>query len=303
MYQQKDIYIKKIKTHFLESENDKKDTVIMLHGILANHRMFNPLIKRLSPFFTIYALDEPGFGESESLLHNSIPEYGKWLYNFIQEQKIQKPILFGMSLGGLLSLYFAGTYPDIPSKVIVQAPPISTASIYPTQLKFLSTVKQVFTSDQIKALSEKLLRNRTIAKLFYQLYKMSSKENDRICNHLGEEIVTHLGQHIDTYALTELLSYLSDFSIEGQIKKIKVPLRVIIGKDDLTVIPQSLYKIKLLNPKAEIIIHKEGDHAMAITKSEIIAQDILEFIKKTSTPYSLGKRIGNFLQNIKKLVS
>ena len=301
MVQEKDIVIKGIKTHFLEIRNEKKNTIIMLHGALAAHQMFTPLIKRLSPYFNIFALDEPGFGETEPLPNNVIPEYVEWLHEFITQHKIKKPIFFGMSLGGLISLYFAGTYPDIPEKVIVQAPPTYTESIFPNQLKLFSTARQAFSSDRVKVISERLARSNISSKLLFHLFKISGKDNKEICKHLGEKTVMHLGQHIDTRALSQILTYLLDFSIDEQIKEITCPLLGIIGKEDLTIIPQSIYKIKILNPKAKVLIHNEGGHAMSITHSEIIAQYIINFTNEPSVSYSLGKRVGTVINKIKNL--
>lgn len=93
------ITIDNIKTNYIvEGEGE---TILMLHGWGSNILPFNPLIKHLSPYYKVYALDMPGFGQSEEPQTAwGVDEFVNFIIKFTQEMKIEKAILVGHSFGG-----------------------------------------------------------------------------------------------------------------------------------------------------------------------------------------------------------
>jgi pimeloyl-ACP methyl ester carboxylesterase len=93
------IIIDNIKTNYIvEGEGE---TVLMLHGWGSNMQPFMPLVKHLSPYYKVYALDLPGFGQSEEPSTPwEVDDFVNFIMKFTKEMGIEKAILIGHSFGG-----------------------------------------------------------------------------------------------------------------------------------------------------------------------------------------------------------
>lgn len=81
------------------------DPILMLHGWGANIESFRPLIDDLKAHYTVYALDFPGFGQSEEpkdIWH--VKDYTVMTMDFIDKIIGQDPIILCHSFGGRVSI-------------------------------------------------------------------------------------------------------------------------------------------------------------------------------------------------------
>ncbi|SKC75570.1 alpha/beta fold hydrolase [Ohtaekwangia koreensis] len=82
--------------------------VILIHGFPMNSAVWNEFAATISENFKVYTPDLPGFGKSESLSSPfSIDDVATQLLLWIEEQKIQNPVVIGHSLGGYVTLAMA----------------------------------------------------------------------------------------------------------------------------------------------------------------------------------------------------
>lgn len=88
--------------------------LLLLHGFTANKDNFNALSRYLTPHYTVYAPDWPGFGDSS---RNPSADYSadaqvEHLHAFVNALGIQKIHLIGSSLGGTFAALFTAKYTD-----------------------------------------------------------------------------------------------------------------------------------------------------------------------------------------------
>lgn len=93
--------------------------VLLLHGNGENHTIFDVLTKQLSQNHTVYAIDSRDHGKSSRVKILDYESMTKDTVSLIQELKIERPILYGFSDGGIIGLLLAIKYPRILSKLIV----------------------------------------------------------------------------------------------------------------------------------------------------------------------------------------
>lgn len=92
--------LKNLKISYLKQGNGK-DIILFLHGWGCNKEIFKQNIDYVSKFMTVYALDLPGFGESEEPKEVwGIDDYVLLIIEFIEKEKINKLSLLGHSFGG-----------------------------------------------------------------------------------------------------------------------------------------------------------------------------------------------------------
>ena len=100
-----------LKTAYTE-EGSGSD-VILLHGWGQNKEMMGKISEHLSDRFHVYALDFPGFGESDEPAEAwGVPDYEVFLGEFIRQLNIENPILIGHSFGCRVAIRYAADHPD-----------------------------------------------------------------------------------------------------------------------------------------------------------------------------------------------
>ncbi|MBX7204931.1 MAG: alpha/beta hydrolase [Bacteroidia bacterium] len=84
--------------------------LLLLHGALANHRQFTPLLPLLNPELKVKAIDLSGHGEKKSEPRSfSLDTFCK---DILQASNGEPVHLFGYSMGGYAAMYFAQQYPE-----------------------------------------------------------------------------------------------------------------------------------------------------------------------------------------------
>lgn len=93
--------------------------LLLLHGWGACIDSFAPVIRELSKYRQIYALDFPGFGESEEPKQAvGVPEYMEWTATFIRRMHIEGTDVICHSFGGRVSILLAAEHPELVGKII-----------------------------------------------------------------------------------------------------------------------------------------------------------------------------------------
>lgn len=94
--------------------------VILLHGTLASHRMYDPVVARLAQRCTCTAVDWPGHGASGySISGWTADDLVEGLISFIEQVSGSAPVaLVGLSQGGAIALRTALRRPDLVSALV-----------------------------------------------------------------------------------------------------------------------------------------------------------------------------------------
>lgn len=123
-------------------------TIILLHGWGAQLQSFQPVYDYLIPYFRVYAIDLPGFGQSE-------PPHTIWdtqayticIQQFIQQLAIDNPIIIGHSFGGRIAIRLATTTLKIPKLILVDSAGIKPKRTigYYIKIYLFKLIKKVLT--------------------------------------------------------------------------------------------------------------------------------------------------------------
>lgn len=93
--------------------------LILVHGNGETHKIFDQAIPLLAKHFTVYALDCRGNGQSGMVLKYHYKDFAKDIRCFMEKLKIDRPVFYGFSDGGIIGLLLAVKYPQIFSRLII----------------------------------------------------------------------------------------------------------------------------------------------------------------------------------------
>jgi len=87
--------------------------LVLVHGFPMDKRVWDDFVPILANDFTVIAIDLPGFGHSQMLeIQHNMWVMADAVKAVLDEEKIQKTVLTGHSMGGYVGLAFAKSYPE-----------------------------------------------------------------------------------------------------------------------------------------------------------------------------------------------
>lgn len=134
----------------------KGKDLILLHGWKQDVSTWWPLVDLLKDNFTLWLLDLPGFGKSGNPKKIwGMEEYTNFVAQFIKDNKLKKPAILGHSFGGSVAIKLASNYPELISKIILDASsgirpkPTLTNRLSKSIAKIIKVLPNIFNSKQL----------------------------------------------------------------------------------------------------------------------------------------------------------
>ncbi|SKA33470.1 Pimeloyl-ACP methyl ester carboxylesterase [Chitinophaga eiseniae] len=98
----------------------KGKAVILIPGLYCSGEVWDRTVAQYRDHYTCYALTLPGFaGQPPIKADSMLTTITRELAGFIRDNKLEKPIIVGHSLGGWVALQLGTLYPDLPGKLVV----------------------------------------------------------------------------------------------------------------------------------------------------------------------------------------
>ncbi len=120
-----------------EAGQEHSEAIVLVHGIGSNaSNDWQPLVSALASKFHVLALDLPGFGRSDkgNLLYS--PKNYAAVIRYVADLLVGRPFsLIGHSMGGVVALRYAASYPeDIRRLIVMDVPGILHRAAYTQSL-------------------------------------------------------------------------------------------------------------------------------------------------------------------------
>ena len=109
----------KVKLNYAETL-DIGPALVLLHGLGRRWQVFLPLIPTLASRWHMYAPDLRGHGKSTHVVRGyRVSQYADDIVRFLTEVVTEPAILFGHSLGGMVSMWIAAHHPNLVRALIL----------------------------------------------------------------------------------------------------------------------------------------------------------------------------------------
>lgn len=264
------------QVHYLEAGDPSLPKLILLHTWPSTSQIYYPSIKILAAKFHVFAPDLPGFGLSQEPVNRySYDTFTDYIRDFMDQQKITKTNLLGVSLGAALALKFAHQYPKKISKLILNSPPIDLYSkhriIFKLLIKFISKYPE-FTDMIINSFKKGRILN-----IIYSLHSrkdsispMAYRQFLDSASHTKNQAIIDTMKEILTRDLSQ---YLVNFP--------HLPTLLLVGQNEYLELQKDMEYLAKTIPQAQYQWIVGGDHHMPIHKYYPFAHTIINFLETT----------------------
>lgn len=238
--------------------NPSRPPLIFIHGAGGSFLSWHPYLRRL-PGETVYVLDLPGHGESEGEGHQSIYDYANDVLIFLHENKIQKPVLVGHSMGSAIVLTLALDHPEEFSA-----------------LALLGAGAKLRVSPLIL---EKAKDSATFAEVVRLVNEYSfNPDAPKDLLHLSSEAMLKLNPQ------TLLGDFLAcdSFDVIERLPAIQLPTLILCGTLDVMTPPKFSNTLAEKIPHAQLHLLEKTGHMLALEQPEAVAKVMKQFLDRVS---------------------
>ena len=95
-----------------EPMDPSKDTIFFLHGLTADHTMFEAQVDYFGKAYNVITWDAPAHGRSRPFAAFDFNESSEYIRNILDEYGTDKAVFVGQSLGGYFAQSFIKRYPE-----------------------------------------------------------------------------------------------------------------------------------------------------------------------------------------------
>ncbi len=229
---------------------------ILLHGLGGTHLSWPPRFRRL-PGQNIYAVDLPGHGKSMIPACVDMACHILFLHQFIQCMHFKPINLIGHSMGAMVALAFANTYPATIHTLSL----FSIGAVYP----FTHELEQSFRLEKTKSKGIEMLMAHGFHPGFSRQLRIKILE---------PLIGTRLSLlHADAQVGA---SFYAEFFTEN----IDFPTLLVSGGNDALVPQQGVRNLDRKINKSQLKIVENCGHFVLYEKQEIVLDTLIGFLKK-----------------------
>ena len=108
-----------LRIHCRDWHGAGRRPLVIVHGLRDHSHSFDELARSLRDDFHVHVLDLRGHGDSETTPYYAFGHFVLDLHNCVRALRLERPVLVGHSMGGEVVAHFAGSFPDVPDRVVM----------------------------------------------------------------------------------------------------------------------------------------------------------------------------------------
>jgi pimeloyl-ACP methyl ester carboxylesterase len=259
------IEVNGIKLHYEES--GKGNPIILVHGLGGSIFDWVMQISFFSKMYRVIAIEMRDHGESDKWSGAyDIKMFSEDLAQFAGKLGLQKVVIFGISMGGMIVMQFALDHPDMVEALVL-------ADTQPGLSE--ETVKAGL---EMASMSQKMTgKELAMATMSFNFTPEFIKNHPTIIQQ-----AIKISDARDPSSTFRAAQGLVNFDVRKRLKEIKVPTLIANGEDD-QVIPLSVAKdLKERIRGSTLLVLRKGRHMSIIEKADEFNKAVIGFLKKNN---------------------
>ncbi|MFW9925005.1 MAG: alpha/beta fold hydrolase [Candidatus Thorarchaeota archaeon] len=249
--------------------------LIFVHGGFVNSSMWKPQIEYFSKYYQVITYDIRGHGKTgiTNEKNYSIELFADDLSALIKQLQLEKPIICGLSLGGMIAQSFAVKYPDELSALILSDTAVSTA------LTFWDKVMvYILYPKWLMLLFLRLFGVKNFIKFSFSIAKLSRGKkwlgNEEIIDYEKNEMLK-----LDKKEYLKIFGAIYDFR-KQLLSKIKVNTLILAGENESKSVLKHTRHLHELISQSQMRIIPSAGHMTNLENPEEFNSAKKDFLNK-----------------------
>jgi pimeloyl-ACP methyl ester carboxylesterase len=236
--------------------------VLFLHGWLGSWRYWFPTIEGIAEHFRTYSFDFWGFGDTNRhAKYVSIQSYSDQVIRFLDELGIDRVLLVGHSMGGMVALKTAINHPKRISRVVAVGAPIVGDSLSP-----------------LLKLTDRPIMADAFAKMpwfrRFMFRRFLGETNDPAVHEILDDSVKS-----SSTTLRRAVGSMWRTDLRPELSRLVVPTLIVHGGRDEIVHPNQADLFDGV-PSAEVVVMPESRHFPFLDEAALFNETLLRFLQQ-----------------------
>lgn len=254
------------KTFFQEAGNPTHETIVLLHGIGTDHKMWQPQIQVfVNSGYFVLAPDMLGHGQSSKVKTLELRDWENQIDNLLAHKSLSNCILIGVSMGGVIAQSYAMNHPGKVSRLVLS----DTFGELKTWREKASGFLQL-----IGFKIYKLLGNKMLAKSMASVYKAPFAQQAR-------EYFSEVSLQADLDQLILARKAINKIDAIQKINGDQIPTLVMVGDQFGQSFIEANRKIADGIKGAKFVVLKEAMDPSNLVNPAVFNRETLAFLQQT----------------------
>ena len=202
---------------FTVKESGSGPAIIFIPGFACSGDVWNETVETMKGAHKCYVINMAGFAGAAPETKPEISNWVKQITAFIRENKIERPVIVGHSLGGVMAQWLAADYPQLVSKiVVVDALPCLPAISNPGFTVSTEPDCGMFTGSFLTIKDPQ----------FYQMQRVTMASMVSDTSRL--ESIVHWSMQSDRNTMAQIYCQLLNTDLRQKIKSVQCPVLVLL---------------------------------------------------------------------------
>lgn len=198
-----------------------RDTLVFLHGLTADHTLFDKQIDFFSQGYNILLWDAPAHGKSRPYTDFTYPNAAQDLKQILDENSIYSAVMIGQSMGGYIIQSFLLRYPEMVKAFIgIDTCPYGNKYYSNSDKWWLRQVEWMSHLYPLKLLKKSVAKQSTHTEYAYKnmLNSLAPYGKNEICHLMGIGFAGFLADNQDIKINCPVLILCGEYDKTGKVK-------------------------------------------------------------------------------------
>lgn len=248
-------------------------TIVFVHGAWTDHRMWEPQVDELADDFEVITYDVRGHGRTggSAEARYTVELFATDLRALIDSLDIDRPVLCGLSLGGMIAQTFASRYSDELRGLILADTAVSS------RLTLTDTLQTLLFPKWAMAATVRMLGPKKWVDIAFQLAELTRGENwfgrdDRVRSYVRGTMSEFSAEEYN-----KIFGAVYGFRMVD-LPAIKTPTLVLNGEFESKSVFRHTEALERLVPNVETRVIPDAGHTSNMENPEAFNAAVLEFI-------------------------
>ena len=256
--------------------------IVIVHGLYGSSDNWLTVAKKLSSNYKVYMIDQRNHGRSPNSEEHSYEAMKNDLAEFFDQQKIEKAILMGHSMGGKTAMCFAADYPERIEKLIV-------VDIAPKDYFLLNDESQYYLHNNILRAMLELDFSRIESRKQVEDFLNERIDSIQIVQFLLKNVHRNKENHHYEWRLNvpvlydnldEIIKGVNAHWFDDRLPITNYPVLFIKGANSNYILPEDYTSIRRIYPKSQIDIIPDAGHWLHAEQPKLFMDAVLNFLRK-----------------------